>query len=108
MIFGRTLLDNDSYLLRVGVFGRSGSLFIKRRNLTIKAAPEEVQYLVDLSAELEKRGVSVAPGSADFELVCDLFCGAVATRPGIRWRAFFRGTPDQKAAELLKPSDTKS
>ena len=96
----RTLLDNDTWLVTVGMLGGI-TVIHKARNIRIKATRSERVHLLEIFEELNANGVSVEPENEIITEIIQMFSEAIFSRNGVRWQAWFMQSPKEIARDSL-------
>ena len=106
-MFDRVLLDNDHWLLTLGLLGGI-TVHLKARNITRKALRQESRHFNDTVEALKKQGVMITPGNPELEEVFEEYAEAVFDRGGVRWQALFLYTPESivNRFDSVKKTDT--
>jgi hypothetical protein len=99
MLFGRGLLDNETWLIMVGMLGMKIAVHHKDRGLTRKATRYERLYLLEVLEHMKGSGVSIEPGSPDFEAIVETFAEAIFLRGRPTWEALFLATTPKGCAD---------
>ena len=98
-MFGRVLLDNDDWLVTLGLLG-SLRVTLKWREITRKARPIEKKYFSELIAILSANGVPIEPGNATLEQAIIDFADAMFGGDA-HWRSYFDHPPSETAQDYL-------
>jgi len=104
----KILLDNDYYLVTVGLFGAI-KVTLKSRGVTYKANRFERTKLLDTLDELKKIGGSVEPNSKEFKEIVTHFAEALLGRGDARWQAYFvHSSPKDLIGDFIDSNNKNS
>ncbi len=99
-MIGRILLDNESWLITLGLFGGI-KVTLKNRGLTRRANRGERRYLMEMVETLEAAEIPIEPGGEPVEDMLNDFASAVFGGEA-RWTAFFAlKPPNEKARNYI-------
>jgi hypothetical protein len=114
-IFSTTLLNNNDWLVTIGITGRF-KITLKDRNLTRKASRFEGRHLVEVVKSMFNLKIipfhlldlikAKSPNflnmvkNYEFQYIMKYFTEAVFSNGGVRWQAFFEYSPNDIAKNL--------
>ena len=75
-MFDRILLDNDGWLMTVGLLGGI-TVHLKAKNITRKASRDESRHFVDTVDALKNKGAMITPGNPELEELFEWYADAI-------------------------------
>ncbi|CAB5502947.1 hypothetical protein [Bathymodiolus thermophilus thioautotrophic gill symbiont] len=121
-VFSTTLLNNDNWLVKIGITGRFKISF-KDRNLTRKVSRFEGRHLVEIVESMFN--LKITPfhllklikaktpdflnmvKNNEFQYMMEYFAEVVFSNGGVRWQTFFEYSPNDVAKTINTQSVIK-